>query len=208
MQTMRKQIGILVVLGLLALVAGSVSAQNLNIQLDEWGNGVFNGSSLPFVPSAVDPLSGQATLMYQLPFAVTQGDLVLTDAIPAGTISDIVRFEDQLNSAGIPNGVVYFFSDIDGPPLSLADTGIPPVNTALPPVFIPELSSGGNTGAIYTPGAATDPGNALLGGVVQPVTYTIVSDGTVPEPSTFVLLGMSAIGLLGYGWRRRRQTGV
>lgn len=28
----------------------------------------------------------------------------------------------------------------------------------------------------------------------------------VPEPSTFALLGVGAIGLLGYAWRRRKQT--
>ena len=29
---------------------------------------------------------------------------------------------------------------------------------------------------------------------------------TVPEPSTFALLGMGAISLLGYAWRWRRQV--
>ena len=28
----------------------------------------------------------------------------------------------------------------------------------------------------------------------------------VPEPSTFVLLGMGAVGLLGFAWRRRKRT--
>jgi formylglycine-generating enzyme len=29
---------------------------------------------------------------------------------------------------------------------------------------------------------------------------------SVPEPSTFVLLGMGAIGLSGYAWQRRKRT--
>jgi hypothetical protein len=27
-----------------------------------------------------------------------------------------------------------------------------------------------------------------------------------PEPSTFTLLGLSALGLLGYGWRRKKRA--
>ena len=45
------------------------------------------------------------------------------------------------------------------------------------------------------------------------VTPTHGGDGTftmhirpVPEPSTFALLGMSGLGIAGYGWRRRRIT--
>jgi hypothetical protein len=36
---------------------------------------------------------------------------------------------------------------------------------------------------------------------VESLVYT-----PVPEPSTLVLLAIGAIGLLGYAWRRRKQT--
>jgi len=185
----------------LAMAAATASAQSLSIQFDEYGNGLFNGTPLKFVASAVEPLSGQATLMYILPFTVTRGDLVLTEgtAVPA-TLTDIIRFD---NDAASLNGLAYFFSDLPDPnetPVPLADTGIPPVTTLLS-VTMPELGTEGNDGATY-PAANGSPGTALVAGALQPVTYTIVSDGNLPEPATLSLLGIGALALI----RRRSRT--
>jgi hypothetical protein len=56
-------------------------------------------------------------------------------------------------------------------------------------------------------------GNGIVGSFSQPVSDIAITGNTVvganvtptPEPSTLVLLAASAIGLLGYNWRRRKQ---
>jgi hypothetical protein len=201
-----QQIVSLVAFGLLSLVAGSVSAQGINIQFDEWGNGSLNGAPLKNVPSALDPISGQSTLAYLLPFNVVRGDLILTEGAAAPpTITDIVRFDTNTTYGN----VAYFFSDLPEPgetPVPLADTGIP-APWALLSVIQPELGPEGNNGAIYVTGF-NNPGAAIVGGVTYSVTYGIVSDSKVPEPSTLVLLGSGLLGLLAYAWRKRASTVV
>ena len=200
MKTTTKLFGILLIFGLLTLVAGSVSAQSLKVQFDENGAGSSNGLSLPF-SIATEPLSGFQTLMYQLPFPlVTRGDVILTET--NGAISDLIRFDN--NPAG---GVAYFFSDpADESPAPLADNpfGIPPVNAAIPPVFVSEIGTEGNDSATYLASNGS-PGCVLQNGVPLGVFYNIISDTTVPEPSTLVLLSMSVIGLLCYTWRKRKE---
>jgi hypothetical protein len=53
-------------------------------------------------------------------------------------------------------------------------------------------SKAGNSQSIYFSAGPNSEGNGLFG-VIAPV----------PEPSTFAFLGVGAIGLLGYRWRRQ-----
>ena len=199
MKTTTKLLGILVVFGLLTLVAGSVSAQSLKAQFDEWGVGSSNNTALLYTYPALDPVSGLSTLMYRLPFpAVTPGDLIITES--TGAVSDLIRFGNDSIS-----GIVYFYSDpADESPAPPADNpfGIPSYSAAFPPVS--EIGTEGNDYANYF-AAAGMPGSALQNGNALGVAYTIISDSAaVPEPSTVVLLGMSAISLLFCARRRRK----
>jgi hypothetical protein len=198
MQTKRKQFGALGVFGLLLLATGQVYSQN-NITIDEYGNGFLNGNPLPFAPSAVETtFSNQATLLYQLPFLVVRGDVILNDN--TGVVGDLLRFDN--NSAG---GLLYFFSDppeTGEVPVPFADKGIPPPSP-LPFVNLNEIGPEGNDGAFY-PASGNSPGSQALAGGTAPVNYTIISDGTaVPEPSAIALLGAGALLMFGFEWRRR-----
>jgi hypothetical protein len=74
----------------------------------------------------------------------------------------------------------------------------------------------GSSGALYATGCVNgntgenDYGtlNLTTGAFTKiatsPVAWTGSLASPVPEPSTFVLLGVGAFSLLGYGWRRRR----
>jgi hypothetical protein len=201
MRTRHQQFGTIAAFGLLLLVSGRVSAQN-NITVDEYGNGFLNGNPLPFVPSAVETtFSGQATLLYQLPFQVVRGDVILNDG---PVIGDLLRFDNNANG-----GLLYFFSDppeTGEVPVPFADTGIPQPSP-LPAVNLLETGVEGNDGALYG-AAAGQPGSQITSiGTLAPVNYTIISDGTaVPEPTAFALLAAGMLLMIGFAWRNKRHS--
>jgi hypothetical protein len=196
---MKKLTKAAIVFGFTLAVAASTSfaqSQFFTLTIDEFGP----GNGIPFTIGP-DPSGGVTTsdvLIYTLPFAVTPGDVILTEPGQTnGPNSDIVRF---WNPTGINQSEIIFYSDISG-----ADTTGAPADVGLPTQFqpivvtIPEVGPEDNNGAIYlaTPGL---PGSTSL----LPIQYNIISD--VPEPGTGALL-LSGVGLL-FGIKRFHRKGL
>jgi hypothetical protein len=192
MKIVARHIIMATVTGMIAAATTSAFAQYKVVTFDENGNGNYNNLPLPFA-LAVEPISGQTTLMYTLPFVTIPGDVQLFETPGVNPGSDIIRFDGQ--------GHAFFFSDFettDVPPFDLADGQLPPPIAALQRVFILENGPEGANGAVYTPGS-TDPGFELSGPLHQ---YNIISDAVVPEPSTGLLAGLG--GFLLWALRSRR----
>jgi hypothetical protein len=181
------------------------STSNCTFTFDENGNGAFGPGAL-----APDPALGglSSALTYQLPFAVVPGDVLLTE--PGGGLSDVVRFNLLVDGAaddGIGSSTLVFYSDNADGKDALADTGFP--SAPYPNlVLIPELGPEGDNGAFYTPGPGQPgfPSLTVPVGVDPPqlelsVTYHFISDVSVPEPATLLLL---TSGLVGISLLRRR----
>jgi hypothetical protein len=179
------------------LAIGALSTTTLfaeHIAVDEYGNMRIDGARGPQGVLAPEPISGQVTLRYQLPFPGILGDVVLFEPPNFTQMSDIIRFPG--------NGFMYFFSAVDAneppEPGVLAD-GVLPVE--LPnPNHVETIETGpeGANGLLMW-----SPQNAGAGGAPSLPTYDFISDGVVPEPSTIVLGALGAGSLLMLALRRR-----
>ena len=166
------------------------------ITFDEYGNATGIG---PGVVMAADPSGGVAgaVLVYSAPFDITTGDLVLFEGTNVTYASDVVRF---WNPTGGNNGQIIFYSDVrpNDPPDAPADGGQPVQFFNIISAY--EVGPEGTNGFVYTP----PPGAA--GSIPRvAVTYDIISDGVVPEPSTGLLAGLGGGSLLVLNSRRRTR---
>src|SRR5262249_27401532 len=130
----------------------------------------------------VDPVSGTATLWYNVGFPALPGDVVLFEPGGGGNtnISDLIRFDGQ--------GGMFFFSELEPGEINPdpADVPIlPGTNPLLPVIFLNEIGPEGNNGALYKP-LAGQPGFDPTG-VFPGLQYNFISDA-VPEPSPAALM--------------------
>jgi hypothetical protein len=190
---------------LLALAATPVPAavgdvgDALVFTFDENGNGFINVNGTGFVPLqgalAPDPShSGFAmALTYFLPTAaglVGNGDVEISNATEG--LGDVIRFTDAAGNlnGGTANRLIYYSDTRLGDPAdSLADTPSPPINLGSGALaFATEVGPEGNNSFTY---------------LATPNVYIGVSDGSVPEPGSLILLGTV---LLGVAWKVGRRS--
>jgi hypothetical protein len=179
---MRKNCIVLLGVVCTLMIASAIQADTLfNLAFDEEGNG------LPMVTA--DPLT------YELPFSAIAGDVAFWDPW-TNAYGDLVHFngDDTVTWVWSAGGG-------DNAPDKAAYPGLERLQNAL---LLTEQGNETYNYVDYSPSLEGWTVGYNLGFYGNEIIYHMVSEGTVPEPSTFTLLGMGAVGLLAYAWRRRK----
>ena len=190
--------------GLLLGLTTAVASRGLaatSITVDENGHGtsVAGGTTnqLTWTLEA-DPtlgLQGWNVLVYTLPFAGVQGDVLITEPARGNPVGDVLRFDGVEDLIFYSESVTGFdnLADTPGPPNPFYANIAGPFPEQSPLGFPPDLLAWVD----YTPG----PGQPGYDATALP-TYRFYSD--VPEPGSGLLLlgGVGALALSGLRQRR------
>jgi len=177
---------------------------------DENGYGTYQAVNESPVQLAwkwqADPTGRSAAnvLVYTMPFpSPSPGDIIISEVEDLNTIGDVVTFYNDPNGAGY---VIFYSLDAvaAGPDLGLGPTG--PGSQAMGTAWADSTAPDFNN-VLANLSANVQHLNEYLDPLdeawflyidKQPVVYEFYSD--IPEPSTFGLLALGALGLL---WRKR-----
>jgi len=201
---------------LLGFGVGSAQAANglagsgdpFTLTFDESGNGFVdlrNGTALqPLRGTLLPDVSGGSSvpvLTFILPSPVVTGDVRIWETtLGSGPIGDVLRFTNAAGSlgGGLDGTRMIVYSEVPetGEIPSLADTGIPVNLVPRDAGGVLEIGPEGNNGVAYFPGSTADN------------IYVFRSDGTIPEPSSLILLTLGVLGTAACGWRRRHQRAM
>jgi autotransporter-associated beta strand protein len=123
---------------------------------------------------------------------VGTGTLILTGADSYSGMTTVKAGILEIDNAMLLSNLLVSGADIQGGALVLDWTGTDPISTVQA-----DISSG-----LFKDSLATNGMTLLCTDLNNQITIT---PSVVPEPSTFALLGIAAIGLCGYAWRRQRR---
>jgi hypothetical protein len=158
------------------------------LNFDEVGNSLLNG--LPN-PNQVSLVAGGGIDFY-LPGIVQPGQVLINSSVDVDPNnvtgdSDLLTFSNGPGLNGVVTGIMRYESLIDPfDPLLPAD--VARLKYLVPIQAIAEVGPEGTNGFLY---------------VVPGAVYNGISDGLVPEPSTFILGGLGLLSLAVLAWRRR-----
>jgi hypothetical protein len=163
-----------------------------NISFDENGNGIWSdsqgGSGTLGYGSFGDEI-GIYSLTPPNQSTIGYGAVLIYEDDAQTILSDYLLFGSDTNPTNDSiSSFVYFYSDIEGTVLQ-APGGYTNVVS-----LTEEGDEDGQNGVSYTPGV-NDPGYMAQYGE-RGVTYTFVSDGTIPEPATICMLGFGVLSLI------------
>jgi hypothetical protein len=178
-------------IGLVSVLATTV-VRAQQITVDEFGRGTNGIQALPFT-LALDPTGGLPNwnvLIYTLPFAGRQGDVLIHDPNLSGSpIHDVIRFDGT-------NHLIFYSDSVDGYNAP-ADTPGPPNPFYANLIHVDEQGSGQFIFADFTPGV-NEPGWDASN-----PSYRFLSE--IPEPGAVILLAIG-LGVFGLARIRRRLT--
>ncbi|MGO9110540.1 MAG: PEP-CTERM sorting domain-containing protein [Thermoguttaceae bacterium] len=177
-------------------MAASTAAYNV-------GGGTGTAPDVPFQILTVNGGSttvNSSTTMYLPVFFADNAPPPTTPPFPTDVTDQNADAIYLNNLAGVDN----FLIQVDGNTTMLDNGYISGVATAP----LPDGATGYIVSAAFltplTPGEHTIGLGGVIGG--SPQVFVTETVDSVPEPSTFILLGVGAVGLLGFAWRRRRQA--